>query len=367
MTIVDDQKQIRLGMIGCGLISHAHGRAARALSDEVRFVACASRNKERTNEWAREYGCDHAYVNYKDMLAQEKLDGVVIATWPVDHRKHIEDCLDAGVRYILCEKALTISPEDAMAILRKAETMDVIVIEGFMYRHHPVHDRLATLIDKGTIGAVDTINATFHMYDPETTTTEDSDRSWRQKSDAGGGVIHDFLCYPVDAVNRFSGSLPKSVSATGSISPEFGTVNRLFGWVRYENDCVAMIESSRKSVFGQRLVISGAEGELSLDQAWTIAGDTSITHTHSPAFIERSSEVLPIEFFGQNDGRLIDFPVFRRQMENFVSVIKKTAVPKISLTESVINTYTLDALHRSFQENKIIDIELPELMSAETM
>lgn len=359
MTMGGTRKAIRLGMIGCGLISHAHGRAVATMPDDVRFVACANRTLERANNWAREYGCDNAYADYRDMLEKEELDGVVIATWPIDHREHIEDCLDAGVRNILCEKALTISPEDALAIWRRAEMAQGTVMEGFMYRHHPVHDRLADMIGRGEIGTVDTINATFHMYDPETAMAEDGDRSWRQKSDAGGGVIYDFLCYPVDAANRFSGSLPKRVSATGSVSPEYGTVNRLFGWVHYDNDCVAMLESSRKAVFGQRLVITGAEGELEIEQAWTIPGDTAIKLTRSPAFITRVAESFPVEFSETHDGRLIDFPTFCQQMINFVDVIMGVDSPKINLIESVINTYTLDALLRSFREGRVIDIGYP--------
>ncbi len=359
MTMTTARKGIRLGMIGCGLISHAHGRAVATMSDDVRFVACANRTLERANDWAKEYGCDNAYADYRDMLEKEELDGVIIATWPIDHREHIEACLDAGIKFILCEKALTILPDDALAIWCRAEKAQAVVMEGFMYRHHPVHDRLAAIIERGQIGTVDTINATFHMYDPEMAVEEDEDRSWRQKSNAGGGVIYDFLCYPVDAANRFSGSLPKKVSAMGSISPQYGTVNRLFGWVHYDNDCVAMLESSRKAVFGQRLVITGAEGELGLDQAWTIPGDAAITLTRSPAFIERVAEVLPVEFSGSHDGRLIDFPVFRRQMRNFVDVIKELSPAKINLTESVINSFTLDALLRSFQEGRVIEIDIP--------
>ena len=90
MTMRGTRKAIRLGMIGCGLISHAHGRAVATTPDDVRFIACANRTLERANDWAREYGCDNAYADYRDMVEKEELDGVVIATWPIDHREHID-------------------------------------------------------------------------------------------------------------------------------------------------------------------------------------------------------------------------------------------------------------------------------------
>lgn len=363
MSAPRSQAPLRLGMIGCGLISHAHGRAAQTLAGEVRFAACASRDAERAAAWGRDYGCDHVYTDYRDMLARERLDGVVIATWPIDHRAHIEDCLSAGVRYILCEKALTISPEDVLSIWHRSRALGAVVMEGFMYRHHPVMDKLSSLVAEGVIGAVDSINATFHMFDPENTAADAADRSWRQKQETGGGVIHDFLCYPVDAANRFAGSLPQRVSATGFESPRYGTLNRLYGWISYENGVVASVESSRKAVFGQRLVIAGDQAELSLPQAWTIPGDAEITLSRSPGFIQRRSEVIAAPFAEPHDGRLVDFPVFRRQLANFANVIRGTALPKISLDESVVNVLTLDALARSVRQQSCIDVVLPSALA----
>ncbi len=351
--------EIRLGMIGCGLISHAHGRAAGKL-EGIRFVACSSRTPANVNAWAAEYGCDKAYTDYREMLDREQLDGVVITTWPSDHREHIEACMDAGVRYILCEKALTISPEDAMALWRRCHAEKIIVIEGFMYRHHPAMATLADLFENRELGAIDNIFAAFHMYDPEDVAADDESRSWRQKSQAGGGVPFDFLCYPVDAANRFSGSLPKRVSATGSISQKYGTINRLYGWIEYENGCVAVVESSRKAVFDQRLTITCEHGELCLPQAWSIVDGAQISLTRNPSFLKRDQESFAVPPPGSHDGRLIDFPVFMKQMENFAAVIRGKAAPKITMTESAINFYVLNALISSFQNNRVIEIMLPD-------
>jgi len=115
-------------MIGCGLISHAHGGAALKSDQQIRFSACASRNLQTAQAWATTYGCRGVYSNYADMLQQEQLDGVVIATWPSDHREHVEAALAAGVRYILCEKSLTTTGADALAIWRMAQTQKANVM-----------------------------------------------------------------------------------------------------------------------------------------------------------------------------------------------------------------------------------------------
>ena len=99
---------VRLGLIGCGRISHAHGIAVgRIGAYKVRFVACSDVRQEAA--FARAYGCDKAYDDAAQMLAEEKLDAVVLATWPAQHREQVEMCLEAGHKFILCEKALATS------------------------------------------------------------------------------------------------------------------------------------------------------------------------------------------------------------------------------------------------------------------
>jgi predicted dehydrogenase len=47
--------------------------------------------------------------DYRQMVRKERSDGVLLATWPNQHREQIEQCLAAAVKRILCEKALTLT------------------------------------------------------------------------------------------------------------------------------------------------------------------------------------------------------------------------------------------------------------------
>ena len=91
---MDHNNVIRLGIIGCGGISQSHGKAARDIPDKVKFVACCDIRQEAAKAWAEQYGCDGIYTDYQKMVQSEDLDGIVIATWPNQHREHIEKCLD---------------------------------------------------------------------------------------------------------------------------------------------------------------------------------------------------------------------------------------------------------------------------------
>lgn len=358
--MVGEDTEIRLGMIGCGLISHAHGLAALNSPIPLRFVACASRDAGRVDGWVKTYGCDCGYTDYREMLRNERLDGVVVATWPVDHLAHISDALAAGVRFILCEKPLVMDGREAALLAERAARAQAIVVEGFMYRHGAAMSKVADLLAGGAVGKVDSIQAVFHMHDDEEGADASGAVGWRQMAAAGGGVLHDFLCYPVDAANRFSGARPQRVFATGMQSRTFDVVNRLYAMVEYANGVVASVGASRGSSYSQNLRISGSDAVLELPTAWTPIDNPPIRLIRSPAFI--SEAVEQIEAADPVDSRrLIDLPAFTRQIENFARTITGETLPFITIEESVTNACVLDAIARSMASGSAEIVDRPPL------
>ena len=115
---VSERGDVKLGMVGCGGISHHHAQAAMKMTgaNTVAFIACCDIREEVARSWADQYGCDGVYTDYERMIGEEDLDGVLLATWPIQHRDQIERCLAAGAGNILCEKALTLTGDEAVEI-----------------------------------------------------------------------------------------------------------------------------------------------------------------------------------------------------------------------------------------------------------
>lgn len=353
---------VRLGMVGCGLISHAHGIAARKSRHQVTFTACMSRTIESATAWADEYGCERAYDKLDDMLAGEKLDGVVIASWPSLHCEQILACIEAGITNILCEKALVISGDEALRVWNSAHKAGARVMEGYMYRHHLAMRRLEELTAMGGNGPLDSIHAVFNMLD-DTRAENSADPGWRRRADAGGGVAHDFLCYTVDAACHFAAALPVSAQACASHGPH-GTIDRLTGLLEFANGVVAVVESSRHASLEQRLEIRHADTTLVMPFAWSPPGDVNIDITRTTGFLEvetRTEFIVPTE---PHDGRLVDFPVFTRQMDNFVEVIIGSKEPLVAIEGAVINAFVIDALLTSLKSGQRETIQLPDTIPA---
>ncbi|HKP19585.1 MAG TPA: Gfo/Idh/MocA family oxidoreductase [Gaiellaceae bacterium] len=340
---------MRLGIVGCGGISQRHGPSASA-SSEVDIVACCDTRIEVAREWAATYGCEHVYADYRKMVDELELDGVLIATWPVQHCEHILGCLDAGAGFVLCEKSLTTSAAEAIEVFRAARAKSATVVEALMYRHHPAVTRVEQLLEDGAVGAIDSVRAYFNLVDPEDSGPDDPDRDWRQHVELGGGVPYDLACYCVDACNHFAGRRPRRALAVSASSERYGTVNRLYGLIEYADSPVGIVASSTRSDFDHELKISGAGGHVVLPVAWRIEGRVTVTLSRSVGwgtFREERYETEPAD-------------PFRLQLERFAAVIRGEAAPAPTLAESVVAAATLDALLRSAEDGTSVEIGVPE-------
>ena len=333
-------------MIGCGLIARAHGLAASRSKIPVSFIACSSRSLSSAQSFADEFSCPAAYADHLELLQNETLDGVVIATPPASHQQIILDCLDAGIKHILCEKPLTLTGNEARTVTEAAQKTDAVLLEGFMYRHHPQIQRSLEIIKSGELGAVDHFSSSITMLDPSETSGEDMPPNWRRDGDQGG-VLHDFLCYPIDAANLFIDSEPLKAFAHTFTSPRYATVYRIYGMIEYASGAMATINASRLSDYNQPLSVACANGTLSLDVAYNPLGDSHIRIRRSSGLIDTEEIQIPVSTIKNDSTRLLDLPVFTSQLEHFVALIQGKLEALISMQESLCNSRVRDALIKS--------------------
>jgi predicted dehydrogenase len=347
----------RLGMVGCGLIANAHGLAAQRSGADVQFVACSSLSLSSAQSFADEFSCPAAYDDHSQLLQNEILDGVVIATPPAAHLQIILDCLDAGIKHILCEKPLTLTGDEAHTVTQAAQKAGATLLEGFMYRHHPQIQRSLDIIRSGELGEVDHFSSSITMLDPSETGKEDMPPNWRRDADQGG-VLHDFLCYPIDAANLFIDSEPVKAFAHTFTSPHHGTVYRIYGMIEYADGAMATINASRLADFNQPLSIACANGTLSLDVAYNPVGYTNIRIRRSSEMIATEEQLIPVKTPESKSTRLLDLPVFTTQLEHFVEIIRGTRKALVTTRESLRNARVRDALIKSASSGQWTTVNL---------
>ena len=92
-----------------------------------------------------------AYGDYRQMLARPDIDGVYIDTTNNFHYENMLLCLEYGKPF-LCEKAFTITKEQAQEVFAKAEEKGLFSMEAMWSRFTPAVQKAKEWIDSGRIG-----------------------------------------------------------------------------------------------------------------------------------------------------------------------------------------------------------------------
>jgi xylose dehydrogenase (NAD/NADP) len=335
---------LRMALVGCGAHAQVHARAIAA-SARAELVACCDLDEARARIFAAEHRCA-PHGELPRMLAAERIDAVVLCTWPNLHLEQIRRCLASGVKNVLCEKSLTVSAADALEILSLVRAHGALLVEGVMYRHHPAIRKVEELAFRSGMGPVDCVRAAFSNFEPAA--HDDALRSpdWRYRPECGGGVTHDWLAYCVDASNHFAASRPRRVFASGNVNERYGVIDRLHGQIEYQNGVAGIVESSKHASFTQMLQVSCAGGMLRLPVAWGIFGDVAVEQLRrKPEWDYVVADSFPVAHAD----------AFALQLEDFVSAASRRSAPLVPLEESVAAVITIDALARSLRERRVVE------------
>lgn len=342
--------RLRIAVVGCGAHAQVHARTIEA-HPGLTLVACCDPDEGRARAFASAHWCTpHAAL--PAMLANERLDAVVLCTWPSLHLEQLRTCLAAGVRNVLCEKALAISGADALEMLGLARAHEALVVEGYMYRHHPAIRRVEELVFRSDLGPVDHVRAAFSNYEPEAHADALQGQDWRYRKECGGGVTHDWLAYCVNGAGHFARSLPRRVFASGSVNERYGVIDRIYAQIEYRNGVAGFLESSKHASFTQALQVSCAGAIVRLPVAWGIYGAVAIEQ------LRRKPE------WGYIDARTEEIAAadaFALQLDDFVSAVLGRSRPRVSLEESVADAITIDALEESLRTSRAVEPDFSAL------
>jgi D-xylose 1-dehydrogenase (NADP+, D-xylono-1,5-lactone-forming) len=313
-------------MMRLGILSTAHinrlviPEAQR--SPKVELVAVGSRDKARAEEYARTWGIPHAYGSYEELLADPEIDAVYISLPNSMHVDWSIQALQAG-KHVLCEKPLTRRAADAERAFDVAERAGRILMEAFMYRHHPQTKRLTELVGQGAAGELRLIRAAFSFNLTDETNV-------RLRADVDGGSLMDVGCYCVSG-SRLLGGEPDRVYAEQVVGPT-GVDVRFHAIMHFPSGVHAQFDCGLQNDDRDKLEAVGSEGTIFLDDPW---------HCRNPVIEMRRGSKQP---------RLIQIEPansYRLELENLADAIADDAEPLLGREDAAAQARTIEALYRS--------------------
>jgi predicted dehydrogenase len=184
----------RVGIIGCGKIFPRHIEAINENS-EYQLVSICDIDHDILKAQANSIGVT-GYCDYKEMIDENDLNFIVIATPNHQHYEQALYCLQNGCD-VLIEKPATLDPKSVSKILAVAEKNGQKAYCVLQVRLNSCIQNLKKLIDSHEIGKIRSVSMTQRWQRPKEYFDD-----WRGEPFKGGGILHecgihylDILCY----------------------------------------------------------------------------------------------------------------------------------------------------------------------------
>ena len=260
---------VRIGLIGAGDYARAillpHFKAAG-----VEFQSIASATGVSARELGRKYGFATCDSNAQNIINDDSVNLLVIATRHDSHASLAKSALEAG-RNVFVEKPLALNDEELDAILAAAVASSGTLMVGFNRRFSPLAVHAKDFFKSKTtpLSIVYRVNAGQIPRD-----------HWVHDAREGGGRIIGEVCHMIDFMHFMTGSLTTRVYAESIASRDYEIVDEdsVLITLRFadgSNGSIAYLAGGDKSLSKERIEIIGA------GRSFVIADFRSATGYHN--------------------------------------------------------------------------------------
>ncbi|KAA6333808.1 1 5-anhydro-D-fructose reductase [termite gut metagenome] len=241
----------KIAIIGTGWIAEKMAITIRGMQG-VEGYAISSRDLSKAQAFAGKYGFTRAYGSYEEMLNDEQVQLVYIATPHSFHYTHASMCIMKG-KPVLCEKAFTATARQAEKLLNLAKERKVFITEALWTRYMPLSKTINEVIASGVIGVPRMLSANLgypvggkeRMFKPE----------------LAGGALLDLGVYVINFASMIFGADIKKILSlctktdTGMDAEE--SITFLFN-----DGKIAVLHSSMYAKTDRQGIVSGDQGYL---------------------------------------------------------------------------------------------------------
>jgi predicted dehydrogenase len=356
-------EKIKLAVIGVGIMgsSHAHDIAN---SENVALAAVCDIDPQRAQNAAAQYGVP-GYTDYRELIRQEKLDGVLIATPHYFHTPIAIECLQQGLN-VLTEKPEAVHAKDAHKMnlaYEEARKQNPNLIYAIMFqsRTYGIWLKLKEMIDGGQLGQL--VRATWIVTDWFRSQRYYDNGGWRATwRGEGGGVLLNQCPHNLDLYQWLLG-LPQKVTGFAAIGKHHNieVEDEVTAFFQHENGMVGhFITTTAESPGTNRFELIGDLGKVVVENScitftrneqsmFDFLRTTPDLFTRVPNQVEE----VPFTHHGEAGHRLV--------IENFAAAIRDPSTPLVAHGTEGIRALSLgNAIMLSSWLGHTVDLPLDE-------
>jgi len=341
---------LSVGIVGTGTIALDHAVTCQA-DPNVELTAVCDISEQALNAFGDRHGISKRYTDLAELLENEQLDIIIVATWGPSHAEISIAAAKSGiVRAILCEKPISMTSDECEAMIKAARENNVLLIEGYKWRHDPQHIRIKELIDDDRIGRVMSVQSTFSS--PLVRFAEED--NWRYDRTRGGGSVFDTAGYIIHFARFVIDEEPNRVYATGNFIDSADAEMSAAILLEFPRGATAKLTSSYEYGYCQATEVLGTKGwiraDLPFDQR-SVREQEFVEEPDLPATLE-----IFYDTFETDTLKFEPVDQFALQLEHVYNCLESGATPRILPEFSLSNMRIIDAIYESIESKIPVDI-----------
>ncbi len=257
------ESPLRLGIIGCGMITQRSHAPSFAQVPGVTITALCDLDTERATKVHDEHASEAAlFTDYHDLLASGLVEAVAVATPVVWHCPMTLAALQAGC-HVLCEKPMGMSQAETAQVVAAAQAAGKVLQVNLSRRYDPFYQTVARLLAKGAVGRVQHMRAIrVHTSAPDQGWSPGA--RWFVTRSQGGGIVGDIGVHVGDMMQWYCGEVASVSAQTDSRREDIDVVDNATALCRFRSGATGVLELSWTSPANHMsFEIYGSEGILS--------------------------------------------------------------------------------------------------------
>lgn len=297
------KEYIGMGLIGCGVVANGiylphtntqyHGC-------NIELVAVCDAVEEKAIRAKSQYGARRRYTDYRDLLADPKVDAVVIATNIATHAEIALSAARAG-KHILVQKPIANTMEEADRILTEAERNGIKLLAEPAHMLNPLCVRAREAIASGALGKVCMIQGLSAHSGAD-------DRPWLFQKEGGGSVMMDMGVHAITWLVSLAGPVHRVTAFTKTSVPT-RTINGQQVKVDIDDNIVLLLDFRDG---GLGTVTANYTTVANQAPAYNVYGTAGTIHINAPqapfmmmsqraSYLDQTGWLIPTTFRGHRE------------------------------------------------------------------
>jgi predicted dehydrogenase len=326
---------LRVGVAGLGYWGPNLARNFAALPD-CELIWCCDKSEPARARIAAMFPGTRATADLDDLLADDELDAVVLATPVPTHAALAVRVLEAG-KHCFVEKPLAQSVAEAERAVAAAERAGRVLMVGHLLEYHPGVEKLKRLADSGELG-----DEIYYIY---------GNRLNLGKLRADENALWSLGAHDVSVVLRLAGAEPTEVVANGEAYVREGVEDVVFCFLRFRSGLAAHLHLSwldphkerRFTVVGSQRMATFDDMELERKLTVYDKGFDEDARTYGE-YITRSGDIF--------SPRIANVEPLRIECEHFVHCALTGEQPRSDGHSGLRVVRVLEALQQSLESSR---------------